>query len=143
MVNVSETAGKAQATRNAESTPPREIVGAAALSALEGVVLAGIAVLLVVKTAVGNPNSVLGALSGALLALFGAAVLIGLARPILRLRRWARTPIVVLQVIWLPVGFSLTFQAGLPGYGAPLLAVALAILVLFATPGGRGAFDEM
>ena len=128
-------------TGNSQSAP-REVLGAAGLAAVEGVVLVGLGVLLVVKTATGHPNNVLGALSGALLALIAAASLLVLARLVLRLRRWARTPIVVLQIVALPVGFSLTFQAGLPGYGAPLLLMALAILVLFAMPAARAAFPD-
>jgi len=136
MVGVSGVPGSAQ------QTAPREVIAAAGLAAVEGIVLVGLAVLLVVKTATGHPDNVFGALSGALLALVAAASLLALARVVLRLRRWARTPIVVLQVLWLPVGFSLTFQAGLPEYGAPLLLFALAILGLFATPGGRAPFDD-
>jgi len=123
-------------------TAPREILAAAGLAAVEGIGLFGLAVLLVVKTATGDPHDVFGALSGALLALVAAASLIVLARIVLRLRRWARTPIVVLQVLCLPVGFSLTFQSGLPEYGAPLLLFALAILGLFATPAARAPFEE-
>jgi peptidoglycan/LPS O-acetylase OafA/YrhL len=121
---------------------PREVVAAAALTGLEGLALIGIGILLAVKTATSHPNSVLGALLGALIAVVAGGCLIALTRPLLRCRRWSRTPIVVLNVLWLPVGFSLAFQAGLPGYGAPLLVVALAVLILFGTPAGRGAFDN-
>jgi hypothetical protein len=125
-----------------QESVPREVVGAAGLSAVEGLILVGIAVLLVVKTATGHPHSVLGALSSALIALLGAACLLGLARPVLQLRRWARTPIVVLQVLWLPSGFSLAFQAGRPEYGVPMLVFGLTVLVLFGTPAARAAFDH-
>lgn len=128
--------------KNALRTAPRELVFAAGLAALEGLVLIGLAVLLVVKTATSDPSSVFGALSGALLALLAAAALILLAGQVVRERRWARTPIVVLQVLWVPVGFSLAFQAGRPEYGVPLLVAAIGTLVLFATPAARAPFAE-
>jgi hypothetical protein len=127
---------------NALRTAPRELVGAAALAALEGLVLVGLGVLLIVKTATSHPQSVFGALSGALLALVAAAALIFLAARVVQERRWARTPIVVLQILWLPVGFSLAFQAGRPEYGAPLLVAAIGTLALFATPAARAPFEE-
>ncbi len=121
---------------------PRAVTGAAVLAVLQGVALVAIAILLIVDTAVGRPHSLFGGLGGAVLALIGAGVLIALARPLSRLRRWARSPIVVLQVLWLPVGFSLAFQAGRPAYGVPILAVAIAVLYLLATPEARAAFDR-
>lgn len=128
--------------KDALRTAPRELVGAAGLAALEGVVLIGLGILLIVKTATSHPSSVFGALSGALLALLAAAALIFLAARVVQERRWARTPIVVLQVLWLPVGFSLAFQAGRPEYGVPLLVAALGTLALFAAPAARAPFEE-
>lgn len=120
--------------------PPRTVVGAAAVASVEGLALVAVAVLLIVKTVVGTPTSLVDALGGALLALVGAACLIGLSSYVVRLRRWARTPIVVLQVLWLPIGFSLAFQGGLAQYGVPILVASLIVLGLFATPEARAAF---
>ena len=136
MGSVSET------TEQSRESVPREVLAATAVTAAEGLALVGIAVFLVVETIAGDPRSVFGALSGAGIALVAAACLIGLTWPLRRLRRWARTPVVVLQVLWLPVGFSLAFQAGLPGYGVPILLAALAVLILFGTPAARAAFDN-
>ena len=49
---------------------------------------------------------------------------------------------VVLQLLALPVGYSLAFQAGLLGYGAPILLGALTVLYLLFTPPARAALDR-
>jgi hypothetical protein len=121
---------------------PRAVTGAAVLAVVQGVGLVAVAALLIVDTAVGTPHSLFGGLGGAALALIAAGVLIVVARHLARLRRWARSPIVVLQVLWLPVGFSLAFQAGRPEYGVPILALAIGVLFLLATPEARVAFDR-
>jgi chromate transport protein ChrA len=120
---------------------PRVVTAAAVLAGVQGLALVAIAVLLIVDTVVGTPHSLFGGLGGAVLALIAAAVLLVLGRQLAGLRRWARSPIVVLQVLWLPVSFSLAFQAGRPGYGGPILVSAIAILLLLATPEARAAFD--
>lgn len=120
---------------------PRTVTAAAVLGGVQGLALVAIAVLLIVDTIAGDPHSLFGGLGGATLALIAAAVLLVLGYYLAGLRRWARSPIVVLQVLWLPVGFSLAFQAGRPGYGGPVLVSAVAILLLLATPEARAAFD--
>jgi hypothetical protein len=117
------------------------VTAAAVLAGVQGLALVAIAVLLIVDTIVGSPHSLFGGLGGAALALIAAAVLLVLGRYLGAVRRWARSPIVVLQVLWLPVSFSLAFQAGRPAYGGPILVSAIAILLLLATPEARAAFD--
>ena len=68
------------------------------------------------------PGSVGRALVGAALAVFGAVVLALCARGLMLLRYAARTPVIVLQLLALPVGYSLAFQAGRVGYGGPVLS---------------------
>ena len=120
---------------------PRVVTAAAVLAGVQCLALVAIAVLLIVDTIVGSPHSLFGGLGGAALALIAAAVLLVLGFYLAALRRWARSPIVVLQVLWLPVSFSLAFQAGRPAYGGPILVSAIAILLLLATPEARAAFD--
>lgn len=105
------------------------VVGAA----VQGLVLVALAVYLVVAFATGDASGWFGAVGGAVLALVGAAVLIGAAAPLLHGRRWARTPVLVLNVLWLPVGYSLGFQAGRPEVGVPMLFLALAVLASFVS----------
>ncbi len=115
---------------------------AAAIIALEALALVGAAVVLVVKTVTGSPQHVWGALLGAALALIGAAALAAAARALLFLRPAARSPIVVLQLLAVPVSYSLWFQAGLIAYGAPIMVAALAVLFLLFTPPARAALDR-
>jgi hypothetical protein len=49
---------------------------------------------------------------------------------------------VVLQLLALPVGYSLAFQAGRVGYGGPILVAALVVLYLLFTPPARAALDR-
>jgi len=112
------------------------------LIGIEALALFGAAVLLVVKTVTGHPHSLAGALVGAAMALFAAAVLLLCARGLAGLRPAARSPIVVIQLLALPVSYSLAFQAGLVGYGAPILLCALAVLYLVFTPPVRQVLDR-
>ena len=113
---------------------------AAALAALEGLALLGLGVFYAAKTALQRPDSYGRALLGAAMALAGGALLVLLARAVLHVRRWARSPVIVLQLLALPVGYTLAFQAGLPGYGGPILVAAGAELYLLFTPEARAAF---
>jgi hypothetical protein len=113
-----------------------------ALIGVEALGLFGIAVLLTVKTITGHPHSVAGALLGVLMVLFGTAVLGLCARGLAALRPAARSPIVVIQLLALPVSYSLAFQAGLVGYGAPILVLALGVLYLVFTPPVREVLDR-
>ncbi len=124
------------------SAVPGQIRVATVLIWGEAVGLVATAVLLLVKTVVGRPTSLAGAVLGAVMALAGAAVLAAAARALLRLRPAARTPVVVLELLALPVAYSLAFQAGLVEYGGPLLVVALAVLFLLFSPPARAVLDR-
>jgi hypothetical protein len=121
---------------------PAQVRAAVVIVGLQAVAFAGGAAVLVVKTVVGRPDSVARALLGAAFAVLGAAVLGSCARGLLALRPAARTPVVVIQLLALPVGYSLGFQAGLLAYGAPILVSALAVLYLLFTPPARKALDR-
>jgi hypothetical protein len=121
---------------------PAQVRAAVVIVGLQGLAFAGGAVALVVKTAVGHPDSVARALLGAAFALLGAVVLGSCARGLLGLRPAARTPVVVIELLALPVGYSLGFQAGLMAYGAPIIVSALAVLYLLFTPPARKALDR-
>ncbi len=121
---------------------PGQVRAAAAIIALEALALAVAAAILVIKTVTGHPDSVARALLGAALAVVGALVLGGCARGLIALRPAARTPVVVLQLLALPVGFSLAFQAGRIAYGGPILLAALAVLYLLFTPPAREVLNR-
>lgn len=121
---------------------PAQVRLAAGVIGLEALALLAAAGVLVAKSVTGHPDSVGRALLGAALAV-GTALVLGMcARGLLRLRPAARTPVVVLEVLALPVGYSLAFQAGLVGYGGPILVAAVVVLYLLFTPPARAALDR-
>jgi hypothetical protein len=127
---------------NEDSTVPAQLRVAVALIGLEALGMVALALVLLVKSVTGHPHSLVGALLGVLMALLGAAVLALCARGLARLSPAARSPIIVLEVIALPVIYDLAFQAGLVGIGAPILVVALAVLYLIFTPPVREVLDR-
>ena len=116
------------------------MLAAAALVTLEGVALLVLAVGSVVLTALHDAGSVPVALAGALLlAIFGGALLL-LARALRGLRPAARSPVVAVQIVALPVGWTLVSTNGRPEIGVPVIVLAAAVLVLlFATAQARDA----
>ena len=62
-----------------------------------------------------------------------AALLLAAARALLRLRRWARAPVVVVQLIMLPVGWSFRGGQTTP-VAVAMIIVALLTLVLILHP---------
>jgi hypothetical protein len=124
------------------STLPGQLRVAVVLIGIEALGMLALAMVLLVKTLTGHPHSVVGALLGVALALFGAGALVLCARGLAHLSPSARSPIVVIQLIALPVSYTLTFQAGLVGYGAPILLAALAVLYLIFTPPVRQVLDR-
>ncbi len=121
---------------------PRQLRAGAAIVTMQGVALAVTAAVLIAKTIADHPDSVTRALLGAAMALLGALVLISCGRGMLALRPATRTPVVVLELLALPVSYSLGFQAGLVAYGAPIMFSALAVLYLVFTPASRTALDR-
>jgi hypothetical protein len=121
---------------------PTQLRVAAGVACVQAAGLFAAAVVLVVKTVGGHPDSVGRALFGAAMALLGTLVLLACVRGVLALRWAARTPMVVIELLALPVSYSLAFQAGRVGYGAPILISALAVLYLLFTPPARAALDH-
>jgi hypothetical protein len=122
-------------------TAGRPLAAASVLAVVEALTLLALAVFLAVKGIVDESKSLFGVVGGAGLALLGAVVLLAVTPWLLSGARWARSPVVVLQILWLPVGFSLAFQAGRPEVGVPLLVVALAVLGLLARTEARVPVD--
>lgn len=121
---------------------PLPLRAAAVLVIVEGLTLVGIAVFFVVEIFVASPEDIGAALVTAASALAAGVALVAVARQLALGKRWARSPVVVLELLLIPTGSTLTFQSGQPEYGVPLLAVALAILGLLATPDARAPFEE-
>ncbi len=121
---------------------PRSVLIAALLVAVEGAALVVLAVIEAVSTLVSSPQSVGLALVTAAFAAAGGALLLWLARSLVALRRWARSPVVVLQLIALPIGYNLIHPSGRLELGVPVLVLAVAVLVLLATADARAALDR-
>ena len=124
------------------STLPGPLRVAIALIGLEALGLLSLAGLLLIKTVTGHPHSLPAALLGVAMTLFAAVVLFLCARGLAALSPSARSPVVVLELIALPVSYDLAFQAGLVAYGAPILVIALAVLWLVFTPPVRKILDR-
>ena len=105
-----------------------------ALILLESLALVGAAGVLVVKTVGGRPGYAVRALPEPRSPSWGRRRSPSAPAALLRLRPAARSPIVVLQLLALPVAYSLWFQAGRAGYGAPIMVVAVAVLFLCSRP---------
>jgi hypothetical protein len=108
---------------------------AAAMLALQGVVVLAFAVFYVVRTDRGF--STFNVLASAALFLVGGLGLLLVARGLLNQRRWARSPALTWQIVLLPVSYGL-LQSGLWYVGVPLaLTAVLAMRGLFAVPAHR------
>ncbi len=115
---------------------------AAAVLLLEGLALLVVSALLLDLGATRQPENRVGLLLQALLAAVAGVLLALSSRPLLRCRAWVRSPLVVVQLLILPVGVGLV-QAQVWWAAAPVLALPLAVLVLLATPPARVPFQEM
>ena len=105
-----------------------------ALVAAQGVGLLSASVFLFVGGATGGAYDPGSARLGAAMALLGAVALGTLAWAVWRWRNWATSPLVVVEVLSIPVAVSL-LQAAQPGYGVPLLVSAVVVLALVAASG--------
>lgn len=123
-------------------TVPAPIRAACAILGAEVLGLLGIGAFLIYSTIFGHPSGVARALLGAAMAFAGAAALAFGARGLLRLSTVARTPVVVIQLLAVPVSYSLAFQAGRVLYGGPILVAAVAVIYLLFTPPAREALDR-
>ena len=122
---------------------PPSVRYAGLLVGLEALALLITAGVLVVLAIVHSTTRLWAALAIAGFAVLGAAVLALCARGLLGLRPSSRSPVVLVQLIALPVGYSLGIQAGRPVVGVPILLVAIAVLVLLFRPAARASLDRV
>ena len=124
------------------ANPPGQVRAAAAIVGAQALGLVVAALILIGKTVFGHPDSVARALFDAAFALAGAALLGLGARGLLRLSAGARTPVLVLEILAIPVSYSLAFQADRVAYGGPILVAAVAVIYLLFTPPARAGLDR-
>jgi len=121
---------------------PRVVLVAVVLLGLQALALLVAAVVVIVKALTQESESLAGALLLAAGALFGAGAMVVCARGLLRRRPAARTPVVVIELLALPVAYKYAFQENQVAYGGPILVSALAVLYLLFTPPARAVLDR-
>ena len=115
------------------------VTRAALLVALEAGALSVLGAGYAVAGAVGDPfDRTATLLEGGFCLLAGLLVLL-VARGLLRVQGWSRSPAVVLQLLAVPVGLGLV-QGGVYYAAVPVLGLAGAVLYQLATPEARLAF---
>jgi hypothetical protein len=129
-------------TAGASPGVPRALKVACALIGLQAIGLLVGGIVLLVDALVGHPTDRASALLAAGFAALGAVALGLGARGLLRLRPPARTPVVVLEILAVPVGYQLAFDSDRPEWGGPILVCALAVLYLLFTPPVRAVLDR-
>ncbi|WP_052710768.1 hypothetical protein [Pseudofrankia sp. DC12] len=125
-----------RATFVAFAEAPRALAAAAVLVAAQGLLLVGLGVWQVVRGFGHHIDNLGRAEFGGVLCLVCGVVVIGLGRARVVRRTSSKAPIVVIELLCLPVGWAM-IQNGLLAYGVPLLAVAVATLTLLALAASR------
>lgn len=109
---------------------------AAVITAVQGAALAVVAVGYGVEAFVGAPKNFALTLLAAGMGLAAGAVLLLLARGLRRHRRWTVSPIVLTEIICLPVAYGLA-QGHLWAAAAAVGLPAVVVLGALASPAGR------
>ena len=113
----------------------RELALAALLVALEGLVALGYAITWGYLSLTGAPTDQTASLMGAVFVALGGMFLVRMAVALWKVEVWPRVPTIVLQLLLIPVGWSLAFTLGNTAVGVPLLVVAVGLVILlFSRP---------
>lgn len=113
---------------------PRRLTAAAALTALEGLALAGPGVADLYTAVFGGGDSLQAATGGVTLLVLAALPLVA-ARGLLLRRRWSRGPALITQLMSLPVAWMLWTAGGPMRAAAVALALAaVAVTALLVNP---------
>lgn len=120
--------------------PPRTLRAAAALVGLQGAGLLALAAFFAVEIALGAGTDLVGALGVLGAEVAAGALLLLVARGLLRGMRWARSPALLTQLLALPVAHGLTTGGRWP-VGVPLAAWALTVLALLLAPATGAALE--
>ncbi len=97
-------------------------------------------ILLVGGIMMSRPDSLGRAWAEVVLAVLTGAVILFLARKLSQVAGWSRAPVVVIQLLAAPVGYSLAFGSQQPFYGIPILVAVACVLYLLFTPESKLAF---
>jgi hypothetical protein len=124
-------------------TTPKALLVALAVVGLQVIGLLAAAAVLTTKTFDGHPDSVGRSLFGVVFALGGAAVLALSARGLFAAKRAARTPLLVMELLAIPVGYSLGFEAHRVSYGLPIFVGAVLVIALIFSPAVNKLIDTV
>ncbi|MCW2541376.1 MAG: hypothetical protein JWN95_3101 [Frankiales bacterium] len=122
---------------------PTTLRVAIGLILLEAAALVVAALVLTVLAFVHDTTELWAAFAIIGFALLAAAVLALCARGLRRLRPSSRTPVLFIQLLALPVTYSLGFQAGRLAIALPIMAVALVVIGLLMTGSARRMLDRV
>lgn len=109
------------------SVRPGALTRLAALSAIEGVLLMLLAIAYAAAGVVGRPSSLTGTEVAAAFAFVAGLALLWFGRHLARARRWARTPVFLVNLLAVPVGIGL-YQGRQWLAGSVVLGLALLTL---------------
>ena len=126
----------------ASAATPGAVRRAALAVGLEGAALTVLALVLLVLSVTGEPDSLGRALAEVVYVGLAAAALDTCAVGLWRLASWARGPVVALQILLGVLGYTAAFQAGQPLVGVPVLTLVGVVLYLLATPEARLAYSD-
>ena len=121
---------------------PGQVRAAAIILLAQAAGLGIAAAVVIIKIIGGGYDSAGRAWSDAAIALIGAGALVFSARGLSYLQAAVRTPVLLIEALALPVGYSLGIQAGRLAYGGPILVSAIAVLALLLSRPARQALDR-
>jgi hypothetical protein len=113
----------------------------AVLSAVEGVLLALLAIAYAAAGVVGKPSSLTGTEVAAAFAFAAGLLMLWFARHLSRAQRWARTPVFLVNLLAVPVGIGL-YQGHQWLAGSVVLALALLTLGHVFAPSVSASLQE-
>lgn len=118
-----------------QAARPVRIAGAAVLTGVEGAVVAGLGLWMLVLGIFGDPDSPRQAVFGGLTVIALAGLPLAAAWGLWMLKGWSRGPAMVTQIMAIPVVWAMIGQGGaLLALGALLGAIALGALVMIFSP---------
>lgn len=123
-----------------QSAAPRALGLAGLVVAVQAAALLVAVAVLAAATVLGRTENLGRAGFGVLVGLAAGLAMLRIGLGLVRVEGWARAPAVVVQLLLVPVGYTLAFTARQPAYGVPILALCVAELFLLFTPEARAAF---
>lgn len=136
------TGGTGDGGGTAAAGRPQSVTTAAVVAVLQGAALAVWGLYMIVEGLVGDPDSPVQAEVGGLTVLGLAALPLLAARGLLALRRWGRGPVLIVQILALPVAWTMAQNGGgMTGAGAAIGASALVGVSALVHPATTSALE--